>query len=102
VGDIASALELSMAQHRSGAVYNVTDDEPSPPQDVIAYAARLLGVEPPPEIPFEEADLSPMGKSFFGECKRVSNALIKAELGFEPAFPSYREGLEALLATDGV
>jgi len=101
VGDIASALALSMAQPRAGAIYNVCDDEPAPPQDVIAYAAELLGVEPPPEVAFEDADLSPMGKSFYGECKRVSNARIKADLGFEPAYPSYREGLKALMGTEG-
>jgi nucleoside-diphosphate-sugar epimerase len=101
VADIASALALSMAQPRAGAIYNVCDDEPAPPQDVIAYAAELLGVEPPPEIAFEEADLSPMGKSFYGECKRVSNALIKTEFDFTPEFPNYREGLKALCETEG-
>ena len=99
VDDIASALALSMARPRAGAIYNVCDDEPAPPQDVIAYAAGLLRVEPPPEIAFEEAEMSAMGKSFYGECKRVSNALAKSELGFAPAYPNYREGLRALLAS---
>lgn len=99
VEDIASALALSMARPRAGAIYNVCDDEPAPPQDVIAYAAELLELEPPPEIPFEEAEMSAMGKSFYGECKRVSNALVKSELGFAPAYATYREGLRALLAS---
>lgn len=98
VADIASALQASMERPRAGALYNVTDDEPAPPQDVVAYAAELLGVEPPPEIAFEDAELSAMGKSFYGECKRVKNGLIKSELGIELAFPTYREGLRALAA----
>ena len=65
-------------ERRLGGIFNVTDDEPAPPQDVVAYAAELMGVEPPPEIPFETAQLSPMARSFYGENKRVSNAAIKA------------------------
>jgi len=98
VGDIATALDASLAADTAGAVYNLTDDEPAPPQDVVAFAARLLNMAPPPEIPFEEAGLSPMAASFYGENKRVRNDLIKRALGFIPAFPSYREGLQALLA----
>ena len=67
-----------------------------PPQDVIAYAAALLGLEPPPEEPFDEARLSPMGREFYADNKRVSIAKAKALLGFVPAYPTYREGLEAL------
>ena len=74
-----------------------TDDAPSPPQDVVAFAAGLLGVEPPPEVSFEAAKLSPMAASFYAENKRVRNDLIKRRLGFAPAFPSYREGLRELL-----
>jgi nucleoside-diphosphate-sugar epimerase len=96
VEDIATALGLSLKNDVASAVYNVTDDEPSPPQEVVAFAARLLGVEPPPEIAFEDAELSPMAASFYGENKRVSNALIKRALGLAPAFPSYREGLREL------
>jgi nucleoside-diphosphate-sugar epimerase len=96
VEDIASVLEASIARPRAGAIYNVADDEPAPPEEVIAYGARLLGVEPPPEVPFEEADLSPMVRSFYGDSRRVSNALIKSELGVRLAFPSYRQGLTAL------
>jgi nucleoside-diphosphate-sugar epimerase len=100
VEDIATGLSLSLAlsvaREEKSAVYNLTDDEPSPPQDVIAFAAELLGVEPPPEIAFEDAKLSPMAASFYGENKRVRNSLIKRSLTFAPAFPSYREGLRAL------
>jgi nucleoside-diphosphate-sugar epimerase len=98
VGDIATALCLSMSKDAKSAIYNLTDDEPSPPQDVIAYAAKLLGVEPPPEIAFADAKLSPMAASFYGESKRARNSLIKRALDFSPAFPSYREGLQVLLA----
>jgi nucleoside-diphosphate-sugar epimerase len=96
VEDIASALALSVARDSTSAVYNLTDDEPAPPQDVVAYAAALLGVEPPAEIPFEHAKLSAMAASFYGENKRARNTLIKDWLGFKPAYPSYREGLRAL------
>ena len=97
VDDIASALRLSMATPRPGAIYNLADDEPAPPQEVVAYAAELLGVPPPPLVPFAEAQLSPMAASFYAESKRVSNSLIKRELGWRPQFPTYREGLKALL-----
>jgi nucleoside-diphosphate-sugar epimerase len=102
VEDIASALSASIAGDVESALYNLTDDEPAPPQDVVAYAAAMLGVEPPPEIPFAEAKLSPMAASFYVENKRVRNRLIKRALGFELVFPSYREGLKALYdAADG-
>jgi NAD dependent epimerase/dehydratase family len=96
VEDIARVLEASIAKPRAGAIYNVADDEPAPPEDVIAYGAELLGIEPPPEVPFEEADLSPMARSFYGDSRRISNALIKSELGVRLAYPNYREGLRAL------
>lgn len=98
VRDIAAVLAASMAQPNPGAAYNVCDDDPAPPQDVIAHACALLGVTPPPEIPFEEAELSEMARSFYAESKRVSNARIKDELGVELAYPDYRAGLAALLA----
>lgn len=94
VADIAGALAF-LAERREGGVFNVTDDMPAPPQDVIEFAAELMGVEPPPEIPFEEADLSPMARSFYGDVKRVSNARIK-RLGYTIRYPDYRSGLEAL------
>jgi nucleoside-diphosphate-sugar epimerase len=98
VADIAGALKAAMAKP-STRVFNVTDDEPAPPQDVVAFAAQLLGVEAPPEIPFETADLSPMARSFYGENKRVSNQRVKEELGYTFRYPDYRTALKALLKT---
>lgn len=97
VDDIAAATETAFLRAADGA-FNVTDDHPSPPQDVVAEAARLLGVPPPPEIPFATAELSPMARSFYGENKRVSNGRLKAELGVRLRYPNYRAGLAALLA----
>lgn len=99
VEDIANVLEASMARPRPGAIYNVCDDEPAPAPVVVAYAAELLGRAAPPEIPFEEAALSPMARSFYMASRRVSNARIHDELGVRLAYPSYREGLKALLKT---
>ena len=96
VEDIASVLEASIARPRAGAIYNVADDEPAPPEDVVTYAAELLAIEPPREVPFDEADLTPMARSFYGDSRRVSNALIKSELGVRLAYPNYRQGLKAL------
>src|SRR5205814_8092490 len=83
---------------RPGAVYNVCDDAPASPADVIAHAAGLLGLPAPPLVPFETAELSPMARSFYADNKRVSNALIKQELGVRLRYPSYRDGLPAILA----
>lgn len=96
IDDIAATLAASIDRPRAGAVYNVTDDEPAPPQVVTAYAAGLAGLPLPPEVDFETADLSPMARSFYGENKRVRNRLIREELGVDLAFPTYREGLAAL------
>ena len=96
VDDIAATLRASLDRPRAGAVYNVTDDEPAPPQVVTEYAAALTGLPLPPEVDFETADLSPMARSFYGENKRVRNRLIREELGVALRFPTYREGLEAL------
>ena len=96
VADIGSALAQALRHAGPLGVFNLTDDEPCPPQDVVAHAAALLGMAPPPEIPFDEADLSPMGRSFYGENKRVSNARIKADLGYVFRYPTYREGLADL------
>jgi hypothetical protein len=95
VDDIGRVVAAA-ATRGAGGVFNVTDDEPGPPQDVIAYAADLLGVDAPPEVRFEQADLSPMGRSFYSENKRVSNAKIKQAFG-PMLFPTYREGLAGLL-----
>lgn len=92
-GDLARLLELAMARVKRGEIFNVCDDEPAPADDVLVYAAGLLGVEPPPAVAFEDAGLSPMAQRFYAECKRVSNAKAKAVFGWRPAFPTYREGL---------
>lgn len=96
VEDIATATVAAMRQPRAEAIYNVTDDLPGPPQDVIAYAAGLIGVPAPPELDFATADLTPMARSFYSESKRVSNRLMKQELGIRLAYPTYREGLAAI------
>ncbi|KNY23018.1 SDR family oxidoreductase [Methylobacterium sp. ARG-1] len=96
VDDIATTLLASLNRPRPGAVYNVTDDEPAPPQIVTEHAAALTGLPLPPEIDFETADLSPMARSFYGENKRVRNRLIRDELGVALAYPTYRAGLAAL------
>jgi nucleoside-diphosphate-sugar epimerase len=100
VEDIAAALSASINGSGTFQVCNVTDDEPAPPQDVIAFAAGLLQMPPPPEIAFEDAHLSPMAASFYGENKRVSNARLRTDLAVALKFPSYREGLRAILAAD--
>ncbi|SLN23518.1 SDR family oxidoreductase [Oceanibacterium hippocampi] len=97
VDDIAEVLEASIARPDPGAVYNVCDDEPAPPGEVIVYAASLLGLEPPPAIPFEAADLSPMARSFYADNRRVRNTRIRKELCVDLRYPTYREGLKALL-----
>ena len=96
VDDIAEISRLVLTRNLKGETWNVGDEEPAPPQDVIAYAAALLGVEPPPEEPFEGAPLSQMAREFYADNKRVSIAKAKAKLGFAPAYPTYREGLKAL------
>ena len=99
VEDIAEATRLALTRGLPGQIWNVTDDEPAPPQDVIAYAAGLLGVPAPPEEPFDPAGMSDMAASFFADEKRVSNAKARRLLGFAPLHPTYREGLRALLAS---
>jgi nucleoside-diphosphate-sugar epimerase len=98
--DIAAVLAASLDRPRPGAVYNVTDDEPAPPQDVTALAAALVGVAPPPAVPFDEAAMSPMARSFYGENKRVLNRLLRDELDVRLAYPTYRQGLQALRAEE--
>jgi nucleoside-diphosphate-sugar epimerase len=100
VADIVQILEASMARPRAGAIYNLCDDDPAAPADVIAHAAALLGVAPPPLIPFAEAKLSEMARSFYDDNKRVRNDRIKQELGVRLIYPGYRAGLAAILATD--
>jgi nucleoside-diphosphate-sugar epimerase len=100
VDDIATAIAAAFDRAANG-VFNVTDNEPAPPQDVVAYAARLLGMAPPPEIAFETAELSPMARSFYGENKRARNNRMKEILGVSLLFPTYREGLAALQGNPG-
>jgi nucleoside-diphosphate-sugar epimerase len=94
--DIVGVLQAAIARTPGFDIYNVTDDEPAPPQDVIAFAADLLGRPLPPAIPFEEANMSPMGASFYAENKRASNARAKADLGWTLQYPTYREGMAAI------
>lgn len=100
VEDIAQVLLASMAKPRAGAIYNVCDDKPAPPQDVLLYAAELIGRAPPPEVPFEQAVMSEMARSFYADNKRVKNDRIKQELGVTLRYPTYREGLRALYEAD--
>ena len=97
VEDIAQVLRASMARPRAGGIYNLCDDDPAPPQDVIGHAAELLGLPPPPEIAFDEAEMSPMARSFYAESKRVRNDRIKTELGVHLRYPDLRAGLTDLL-----
>jgi nucleoside-diphosphate-sugar epimerase len=99
VADIAQAIDAAFTRGASG-IFNVADDEPSPPGDPIVFAAQLLGVDPPPEIPFAQAaqTMSPMALSFWQECRRVRNDKLKNELGVALRYPTYREGLKALFA----
>ncbi|WP_081508583.1 SDR family oxidoreductase [Roseovarius mucosus] len=98
VEDIAQVLEASIKHPNPGAVYNLCDDDPAPPQDVIGHAADLLGLPLPEEVAFDEAEMTPMARSFYAESKRVSNRRIKEELGIKLIYPDYRSGLRALLA----
>ena len=100
VEDIAQVLLASMNAPNPGAVYNLCDDDPAPPQDVIGHAAELLSVPIPPAVPFDVAEMSPMARSFYAESKRVRNNRIKRDLGVTLHYPSYRDGLAALLKTE--
>ncbi len=100
VADIARVLAASIQRPNPGAAYNVCDDDPAPPEDVIAYAAELLGVPVPPAVDFETADMTPMARSFYAESKKVRNDRIKDELSVALLYPDYRTGLKALLAQE--
>ncbi|NIZ60535.1 NAD(P)-dependent oxidoreductase [Sedimentitalea sp. CY04] len=100
VDDIAQVLAASIAQPNPGAIYNVCDDVPVPPQDVLSYAAELLGLPMPPEVPFDEAAMTPMARSFYSENKRVRNTRIKEELGVKLRYPDYRVGLQAVFEAE--
>lgn len=99
VEDIAAAVGRVFATRATG-IFNITDDEPAPPQDVVAYAAGLMGVAPPPEQAFEAAPLSPMARSFYGSNKRVSNARSRSVLGLDYAYPDYRTALGRMWRED--
>jgi nucleoside-diphosphate-sugar epimerase len=101
VDDIAQVLAASIDRPNPVRAYNVCDDDPAPPQDVIAFAAELLGMSPPPEVPFDKANLGPMAASFYAESKRVRNDRIKDELGVRLLYPTYREGLRSVLEAEG-
>ncbi|MEM0908898.1 MAG: SDR family oxidoreductase, partial [Pseudomonadota bacterium] len=95
VSDIAATLKAASTQ-AAGGIFNVADNEPAPPEEVVTFAAKLMGVEPPPRVPFDEAQMSPMARSFYGEVKRIINARIRSELGVILTYPTYREGLTTL------
>lgn len=98
VDDIARGLAALLDRSELDGVFHLCDEEAAPPQDVIAFAAELLGMDVPPDIPFDSADLSPMARSFYAECKRVSNVATKQRLDWAPEYPTYRDGLAAILA----
>ncbi|BAM87059.1 conserved hypothetical protein [Bradyrhizobium oligotrophicum S58] len=97
VDDAAGAI-IGAIRRDSGGAWNIVDDEPAPPQDVIAYAAGLMGITPPPELPFDSAELSPMARSFYASNRRIRNINSKRDLGLVFAYPTYRAGLNALWA----
>ena len=98
VTDIAQVLAASISRPNPGRAYNLCDDDPAPPEDVIAFAAQLLGLPVPPAEDFATAQMTPMARSFYAESKKVRNDRIKDELGVKLAYPNYRIGLTALLA----
>jgi nucleoside-diphosphate-sugar epimerase len=98
VADIVAVVEAGVGAGSVNGVFNVTDDAPAPPQDVVTFAAELLGMEPPPLIPWDEANLSRMARSFYMETKRVRNRRIKDVLGVNLMYPTFRSGLRALAA----
>jgi nucleoside-diphosphate-sugar epimerase len=100
VDDIAQVLFASIQKPAPGTAYNVCDNNPAPPEDVLSHAARLLGLPDPPAVPFEQAELGPMARSFYSESKRVRNDRITSELGVRLLYPTYQEGLAALLQED--
>jgi nucleoside-diphosphate-sugar epimerase len=100
VADIAQVLAASIARPNAGAIYNVCDDDPAPPEDVIGYAAQLLGLPQPPAEDYATAEMTPMARSFYAESKKVRNDRIKDELGVQLLYPDYRSGLRALLALE--
>ena len=101
VSDIVTTLETAIARAAPGALYNVADDEPASAAEVVEYGAWLLGIEPPPATLLEEADLTAAARAFYADNRRVSNARLRDVLGVDLRYPTYREGLTALLAVEG-
>lgn len=99
--DIGQALELAIHSDKASAVWNLCDDAPAPPQDVLRHASALLGMAPPPEVPFDQAEMSPMARSFYADSKRVKNDRIKRDLGLKLIHPDYQTGLAAILRAEG-
>ncbi len=105
VEDVAGLVQAGIARASDASsvtVVNAVDDEPAPPQDVVLFAARLLGIEPPPEVAYETAELSPMAQSFYAESKRVANTRMKEWLAGQLQYPTYREGLASIVRNDQV
>jgi hypothetical protein len=100
VDDIVQVLRASMAKPRPGAIYNVADDRAAPSHELIKYACDMLGIEPPPLMPFDEADMAPIARSFYADNKRVHNDLIKQELGVVLKYPDFMSGLQACLSVE--
>jgi len=97
VDDVATSIAAAVASDKAGT-WNICDDEPAPPQDVVAFAAELMGIAPPPEIDFVAADMSEMARSFYQTSNRISSARMKRDLKVQLAYPTYRDGLTALWA----
>ena len=100
VDDIAGIVRASIAAPSPGRIYNVADNLPAPSSDLVTYACGLMKVEPPPEIPFDQAVLSPMAREFWADNKRIDNGRIRQELGVRLTYPTYREGLDAIFAAE--
>ena len=100
VDDIANVLHAALLRPNPG-IYNLCDDDPASPEDILGLAAEMLGLPPPPIVPYEQAEMTPMARSFYAENKRVRNDRIKTVLGVKLDFPTYREGLAAILASGG-
>ena len=99
--DIGAALHAAIRSDVGTRIFNLCDDDPAPPQDVLGYAAELLGMDPPPEVAFEQAEMSAMARAFYADNKRVRNDRIKRELDWQPRYPDYRSALRAVLDAEG-
>jgi nucleoside-diphosphate-sugar epimerase len=100
IDDIANVVHASIAAPSPGRIYSVADNLPAPSSDLVTYACGLMKLQPPPEIPFEQAVLSPMAREFWADNKRIDNGRIRTELGVTLAYPTYREGLDAIFASE--